>query len=177
VANGIITADSQLHELDIIALATGFDSITGGLKDIKIRGLGGELLADKWKKGTWTYLDLTTSGFPNFFFTYGPHAPTAYSNGPSCVEPQSDWIVQVLEDMRSKGLERIDATREAEQEWRETVNELSARTLRHYADSWYMGSNIPGKPREPLNYAGGIPLYIKTIKGATEKGYKGFEVR
>jgi cation diffusion facilitator CzcD-associated flavoprotein CzcO len=174
--NGIVTSDGKLHELDVLALATGFDSITGGLKDIRIKGLDGEVLAEKWTKGTWTYLGLTTAGFPNFFFTYGPQGPTAFSNGPSCVEPQSDWIVKVLEDMRAKGLRRIDARKEAEDGWRKTVHDFSARSLRHYTDSWYMGSNIPGKPREPLNYAGGIPLYIKTINEVFEEGYKGFEV-
>ncbi|OCK78384.1 FAD/NAD(P)-binding domain-containing protein [Lepidopterella palustris CBS 459.81] len=177
VEKGIITADGKLHELDIIALATGFDAITGGLKDIQIRGLNGERLADKWKRGTWTYLGMATSGYPNFFFTYGPQAPTAMSNGPSSIEPQCDWIVQVLEDMRAKGLKRINASTEAEGEWRVTVNEQSAKGLRHNVDSWWMGANIPGKPREALNWGGGLPLYIKTITEVLDKGLQGFEVQ
>lgn len=113
----------------------------------------------------------------NFIFTYGPQGPTAFSNGPSCVEPQADWMVRVLSDMRSRNLTRIDATKEAEDEWREQVHALSARGLRHYTDSWYMGSNIPGKPREALNYAGDFPLYIRTIEGVLRDGYKGFELK
>jgi len=176
VPEGIVTADGKVHELDIIALATGFDAITGGLKDIRIQGLNGEVLAEKWKMGTWTYLGISTSGFPNFFFLYGPQGPTAYSNGPSCVEPQGDWVVDVLKSMREKGQTRIDPTREAELEWKKTVNELHSRSLRDKVEGWYMGTNIPGKPREALNYAGGIPLYVKTIRESLEHNYEGFKV-
>jgi cation diffusion facilitator CzcD-associated flavoprotein CzcO len=138
VPEGILTSDGKLHELDIIALATGFDAVTGGMKDIQIEGLGGQLLSQKWKSGTWTYLGMAISGFPNFFFTYGPQAPTAFSNGPACLEPQCDWIVQVLTEMREKGLKRIEAKRQAEEEWRELVNSQSEKTLRHNVESWYV---------------------------------------
>lgn len=158
VPEGIITEDGKLHEFDIIALATGFDSITGGMKDIHMTGLDGQLLAEKWREGTWTYLGISTSGFPNFFFLYGPQGPTAFSNGPSCVEPQGDWVVDVLKSMREKGLTRIDPKEEAERGWKATVRELHSRSLRDKVDGWYNGANIPGKPKEPLNYAGGIPL-------------------
>jgi cation diffusion facilitator CzcD-associated flavoprotein CzcO len=136
VPEGIMTADGTLHKLDIIALATGFDAVTGGLKNIKITGLGGQVLADKWEKGTWTYLGMATSGFPNFFFTYGPQAPTAFSNGPACLEPQCDWIVQVLTEMREKGLKTIDTKKQAEEDWRDLVNKQSEKTLRHNTQSW-----------------------------------------
>jgi cation diffusion facilitator CzcD-associated flavoprotein CzcO len=137
VPEGILTSDGTLHKLDVIALATGFDAVTGGLKDIKIAGVGGQLLSEKWKNGTWTNLGMATSGFPNFFFTYGPQAPTAFSNGPACLEPQCDWIVQLLTEMRDKGLKKIDAEKNAEVEWRELVNSQSEKTLRHNTKSWY----------------------------------------
>ncbi|EXJ75669.1 uncharacterized protein A1O5_00176 [Cladophialophora psammophila CBS 110553] len=174
---GIRQQDGTFHELDIIALATGFDSITGGLKDIAIRGVGGSLLSDKWKTGTWAYLGLTTSGFPNFWFTYGPHAPTAFSNGPSCVEIQGDWLVELFSLMRETGQSRADARPDAEDEWRALVKELSLKGVRGHTDSWYNGANIPGKPKEPLNYAGGIPQYIKTLAEVKGQGYKGFEIQ
>lgn len=176
VPEGIVTSDGKLHELDIIALATGFDSFTGGLKDINPVGVDGVSLCDKWDKGTFTYLGLSVHGFPNMFFLYGPHAPTAYSNGPSCTEPQGDWVVEVLKSMRDKGLTRIDASKEAELEWKRNVVELHKKTLRDTVDSWYMGTNIPGKVREPLNYAGGIPTYVKTIREVLDNGYEGFVV-
>jgi cation diffusion facilitator CzcD-associated flavoprotein CzcO len=136
VPEGILTSDGKIHELDVIALATGFDAVTGGLKDIKITGLDSQVLSEKWKYGTWTYLGMTTSGFPNFFFTYGPQAPTAFSNGPACLEPQCDFIVHLLSEMREKGLKRIDAKKEKEEEWRKLVNTQSERTLRHNTESW-----------------------------------------
>lgn len=143
--DGIITADGTLHKLDVIALATGFDSVTGGLKDINIRGTSGQMLADKWKTGTWTYLGITTSDFPNFFFIYGPHAPTAFSNGPTTVELQANWLVDLLVNMRTRGLQKVNASKEAEEGWRRLVHELSAKGLRHYYPSSYNGANIPGE--------------------------------
>lgn len=132
---GVRTADGVLHELDILAIATGFDSVTGGLKNMGIQGLDGELLADKREKGVHTYLGMTTSRFPNFFFTYGPQAPTAFSNGPACIEVQADWMVDLLVNMRREGLQRFDANQDAEAEWKVTVHDLSAKGLRHYTDS------------------------------------------
>ena len=175
--NGIRQQDGTVHEVDTIALATGFDSITGGIKDIRIQGLDGKILTDKWKMGTWTYLGLMTAGFPNFYFTYGPQGPTAFSNGPSCNELQGDWIVTLLENMRKKGQTRVDPRVEEEQRWKSNVNELSLKGVRGHTDSWYNGANIPGKPREPLNYAGGIPVYIKEIGRERDEGYPGFEMR
>ncbi|KAK5723867.1 hypothetical protein LTR17_013881 [Elasticomyces elasticus] len=176
VADGIVQKDGTHHKLDMIALATGFDSITGGLKDMKISGIGGEQMGDKWAKGTWTYLGLATARFPNFFFTYGPQAPTAFSNGPSCIEIQGDWITDVLTDMRDRKLRKIDADPQAEAEWKELVNDLINDTPRGKVDSWYNGANIPGKPREHLNYAGGIPRYKKTIEEVRANGYDGFHL-
>lgn len=176
VPEGVLTSDGEIREFDIIALATGFDMVTGGLKDIDIRGAKGELLRDKWDKGTWTYVGMTTSSFPNFFFLYGPQAPTAHSNGPSCVEPQADWIIDVLREMRDHGKVRLDATAEAEQEWRRLVHELAATSLRNSVPSSYNGGNIPGKVIEALSYAGGLPAYIRTIGEIRQQGMKGFQI-
>ncbi len=98
VSNGIVTKDGKLHEYDIIAIATGFDSQTGCFMEIDFIGEDGVKLADKWTgpKGAWTYLGMSTHKFPNMFYTYGPQAPTAYGNGPSIVQPQGDWIADVM---------------------------------------------------------------------------------
>ena len=196
VSEGIVTSDNTLHEFDIIAIATGFDSFTGGLKDVNPVGLNDLALCDKWKDGTYTAFGITVADFPNFFFLYGPQAPTAYANGPSITEPQGDWVVDVMKRMRSMGKTRINATVEKEREWKEEVNRLHKGTLRDtVTGSWYMvriasskfgdlfrvrdadeyqGGNIPGKPREPLNYAGGIPMYLQKIRGAVENDFEGF---
>ncbi|BCS26826.1 flavin-containing monooxygenase [Aspergillus puulaauensis] len=176
VPKGIVTADGTLHELDVVAVATGFDGITGGLNDISIRGCGGRYLADKWKAGVLTYLGMTSAGFPNLFFTFGPQAPTAFSNGPTCVEIQGDWITRTLEHMRASKVTRIDAVPESEHEWKQLVQKFSVTNLRHFTASWYNGANIPGKVQEPLNFAGGIPYYIETLKDVTDRGYKGFRL-
>ena len=143
---GIRQEDGTFHELDTIALATGFDSITGGIKNIKIQGLDKQLLTDKWKDGTYTYLGLTTHGFPNFYFTYGPQGPTAFSNGPSCNELQGDWIVALCESMREKAQTSVNPKLEEQQRWKANVNELSLKGVRGHTNSWYNGANIPGKP-------------------------------
>lgn len=133
---GLMTSDGKDHKFDVIVLATGYDAVSGSLSNIDITGLGGERLVDKWKSGVYTHLGLAAANFPNFFFTYGPQSPTAFSNGPSCVEPQCDWIIQVLSQMKTKGQTRINATRDAELEWKKTINSISEATLVHHVDSW-----------------------------------------
>ena len=142
-SRSIVTSDGQEHEFDVIAIATGFDSFTGGLKDMNIVGLDDQKLVDKWKMGTWTAYGITVSGFPNFFFLYGPQAPTAYANGPSITEPQAEWCVDVMKRMRADSKSRINATEEAEQYWRKEVFRLHEFTLRNeVTTSWYMGGNM-----------------------------------
>ncbi|PVH99116.1 FAD/NAD(P)-binding domain-containing protein [Periconia macrospinosa] len=171
---GIKTEDGKHREFDVIALATGFDSVTGGMKNMGLRDVDGVPLSEKWKMGTWSYLGMTCAGFPNMFFLYGAQGPTAFSNGPSCVECQGDWIVDAMRKLKEENIKYCDATREAEEEWRRKVTELSDKTLFPQASSWYMGANIPGKPREQLNYAGGIPLYGKECREALDNGLQGF---
>ncbi|KAF2000009.1 FAD/NAD(P)-binding domain-containing protein [Amniculicola lignicola CBS 123094] len=161
---GIKTEDGKIREFDVIALATGFDSVTGGMKNMGLKDVDGVELAEKWKMGTWSYLGMSCAGFPNMFFLYGPQGPTAFSNGPSCVECQGDWIVDALKKLKDEDIKYIDTTREAEETWRQKVTELSDKTLFPKAASWYMGANIPGKRREQLNYAGGIPMYEKECR-------------
>ena len=153
---------------------TGFDAITGGIKAIDIRSDSGGKLVDKWESGVRTALGVMVSGFPNMFSLYGPQGPTAFANGPSCIEVQGDWITSLLVDLRAKGLETIDATPEAEERWRKLVIDEADTKLYGLADSWYMGANVPGKPREMLNYTGGIPRYAEELRAATETGYKEF---
>lgn len=175
VPKGIRTADGVTHEFDIIALATGFDSVTGGLKAIDIQGTNG-LLREKWERGVWTHLGMTISSFPNLFMIYGPQAPTAFANGPSAVEIQADWIVEVLQDMRREGRERIEATTQAEKEWKRLVVHFSATSLRHYVPSGWNGGNIPGKVQEPLSFAGGLPYYCDKLDEVRKQGMTGFTI-
>jgi cation diffusion facilitator CzcD-associated flavoprotein CzcO len=175
VPTGIRTADGVVHELDIIALATGFDSVTGGLKDMNIRGTQG-LLREKWETGIWTHLGMAVSKFPNFFMIYGPQAPTAHANGPSAVEPQVDWVAGVLRDMRDAGNTCIEATSEAEKTWKELVVHFSSLSLRHHVPSGWNGGNIPGKVQEPLSFAGGLPDYRRRIEEVRRGDMTGFVI-
>ena len=173
---GLLTADGILHDVDLIALATGFDSVTGGMKNMGLRDVDGVPLSEKWELGTWTHLGTTCNGYPNMFFLYGAQGPTAFSNGPTCVEVQGDWIADVIAKMRKEGIESIEATKEAEAEWKRKVDDLSNATLFPWTNSWYMGANIPGKPREQLNYPGGMPSYERELRDELEGGLKGFVV-
>ncbi|KKZ62188.1 hypothetical protein EMCG_03326 [[Emmonsia] crescens] len=170
---GIKTTEKEI-EADLLIFATGFDSYTGGMKQIDIRGPSGISLTDKWVNGSLTYLGMSVSGFPNMFFTYGPQAPTALCNGPTCAELQGNWIADCLNYMREKNLSTIDATLEAEAAWKQDVHNFAHASLLPTTKSWYMGDNIPGKPREALNYLGGVPRYGESCKTCAEKGYEGF---
>ncbi|ORY02932.1 hypothetical protein BCR34DRAFT_492764 [Clohesyomyces aquaticus] len=171
---GIKTSDGKVREFDVIALATGFDSVTGGMKNMGLKDIDGVELAEKWKSGTWSYLGMTCAGYPNMFFLYGAQGPTAFSNGPSCVECQGDWIVDTMKKLKDQNIKYIDTSREAEESWRQKVTELSDKTLFPGTSSWYMGANVPGKPREQLNYAGGIPLYEKECREVLDNDFQGF---
>lgn len=173
---GVTTADGVLHELDILVLATGFDALTGGLFDMDIRGTGGIALQDKWNHGVRAHLGVATAGFPNFLMVYGPQSPAGFCNGPTCAELQGEQIVQVLDHVLNSGLSRIEATSEAEEEWRQGVLEVTAMTLFDKADSWYLGANVPGKPREMINYPAGVPTYLAKWGESVEGGYSGFEL-
>ena len=155
VPEGIVTSDGTLHELDVLAIATGFDSVTGGFTEIDITGLNGEKLSEKWggERGALSYLGMTVNQFPNMFYTYGPHSPTAYANGPSIVEPQDEWIVDAMKKMHAEGHTKINAQKEAEDEWKQMINKTHAMTLRDKVDSWYMGKLSLPAPNSPLHIA------------------------
>ncbi|KAF4828478.1 Baeyer-Villiger monooxygenase [Colletotrichum tropicale] len=161
--DGIRTEDGSFFALDAIALATGYDAITGSMTNMGLRNVDGVPLAEEWKGGATSYLGMTRKRYPNMFFVYSVHAPTAFSNGPSCVETQGSWIVDAIVKIDGSGLRYIEPTPEAEKEWKDKVNALSDRTLHPLTDSWYMGANIPGKPREQLNYLGGLDFYEREL--------------
>ncbi|EXJ57777.1 uncharacterized protein A1O5_12335 [Cladophialophora psammophila CBS 110553] len=172
---GIKTTEKE-WEFDYIISATGYDAFTGGFNEIDIRGKLGQSLKDKWKQGVRTYLGMAVSGFPNLFFTYGPQAPTALCNGPTCAELQGEWIVKLMNYMQGRGLKSIEAHEEAETDWAQGVKTIANTSLLPTTKSWYMGDNIPGKIREPLIYLGGVPTYYKTLNESAEHEYEGFQL-
>lgn len=174
VPEGIKTEDGQVHEFDILVLATGFDFVTGGLTQIDIRGMNGQSVKDKLADGVRTNLGMTMRGFPNMFFMYGPQAPTAFATGPISSEAQGKWIVDCIKHITKNNYKSINPTELAEKEWRAHVNEGAEQGLYKEAHSWYFGDNIPGKPREALNYMAGMPLYKQKCQESVDAGYKGF---
>ncbi|WP_135466959.1 flavin-containing monooxygenase [Crenalkalicoccus roseus] len=164
------------YEVDSIVFATGFDAMTGTLLKIDIRGRGGESLAAKWAAGPRTYLGLMSAGFPNLFMITGPGSPSVLSNMIVSIEQHVDWLTGCLAHMRARGLARIEATREAEDRWVDHVNEVAHRTLYPQANSWYMGANVPGKPRVFMPYVGGVGTYRQICDEVAAKGYEGFRL-
>lgn len=173
VAEGVKTSAS-VHALDTLVFATGFDALTGPLTRLGIHGRDGQALQDKWAEGPQTYLGLATRGFPNLFMITGPGSPSVLGNMPTSIEQHVDWICDCLAHMRQSGKELIEPAQEAEAVWGRQVKELADATLFPQTDSWYMGANIPGKPRVFMPYIGGFGTYRKLCEEIAEKGYEGF---
>ncbi len=170
---GIRTRDGE-YALDSIVFATGFDAMTGTLFNLGIRGRGGVALKESWADGPHTYLGVATAGFPNLFIITGPGSPSVLSNMPVSIEQHVEWIADCVEHLRRHNLHSIEATEEAQQAWDAHVNEVAHTTLFPQADSWYMGANIPGKPRVFMPYAGGVGAYRQLCADIAVKGYEGF---
>jgi cyclohexanone monooxygenase len=171
--NGLRTAEAE-YELDAIVFATGFDAMTGALSEIDVRLASGETLKERWSAGPKTYLGLMVAGFPNLFLVTGPGSPGVKSQMILSIEQHTDWIVECLKHLRSRGFNRIEPQAAAENAWVEHVNQVAAATLYPKADSWYMGANIPGKPRVFMPYVGGVHRYKVKCDEVARNGYEGF---
>jgi cyclohexanone monooxygenase len=169
-----VRVQSKDYEIDALVLATGFDAMTGSVAKIDIHGRGGSTLNEKWAEGPKAYLGLMSEGFPNLFIITGPGSPSVLSNMIVSIEQHVDWISDCLSFMRSRGLATIEATHEAEAQWVAHVNEVAKLTLYPQANSWYMGANIPGKPRIFMPYIGGVGVYRRICDDVAAKGYEGF---
>jgi cyclohexanone monooxygenase len=170
---GIRTEDGD-YELDIIVFATGFDAMTGTFNRIDIQGRDGEKLKDKWAGGPKTYLGVACAGFPNLFMITGPGSPSVLSNMPVSIEQHVEWISAAIVHMGERGLDVMEADANAEIEWVAHVNDVAEQTMFMLADSWYLGANIPGKPRVFMPYPGGVGAYREKCNEVTEAGYTGF---
>ncbi|MFZ6764325.1 flavin-containing monooxygenase [Pseudoroseomonas sp. WGS1072] len=171
---GIRTSEAE-YPLDIIVFATGFDAMTGPLLAIDIRGRDGLSLREAWSAGPRTYLGLQVAGFPNMFTITGPGSPSVLTNMPVAIEQHVDWITACIGHMRRQGLQRIEARPEAAERWVAHVNEAANATLLPLANSsWYLGANVPGKPRVFMPYAGGMANYARRCAEVAANDYEGF---
>ena len=148
--------------------------MTGTLDRIDIRGRDGRLLRDEWADGPRTYLGMMSAGFPNLFMITGPQSPSVLSNMMVSIEQHVDWMSDCIAHVLAKELRSIEATPEAQDDWIAHNEEVAHKTLYPRAASWYMGANIPGKPRVFLPYIGGVGRYRENCDEIAEAGYPGF---
>jgi cyclohexanone monooxygenase len=172
-ADGIRTAD-QHYDLDVIVFAIGFDAMTGALLEIDITGRRGRTIREAWRDGPMTYLGLVVSGFPNMFTVTGPGSPGVLSNMIVSIEQHVGFIAALIDHLRREGFDVVDSDEAAQREWVSHVDELAAETLYPQASSWYVGTNMPGKPRVFMPYVGGCGRYRRECDEIVAAGYAGF---
>ena len=168
--------DGTDYAFDAMVFATGFDAMTGALFDIDIRGRNGLKLKEKWADGPQTYLGLASHGFPNLFTITGPGSPSVLTNMLPSIEQHVDFIADCLAYMKENGHHQIEPEIQAERDWGSDVNEVADQSLRSTCASWYVGANVPGKPRVFMPYIGGFPRYVKRCDDVASKGYEGFSL-
>jgi cyclohexanone monooxygenase len=171
--SGLRTAHAD-YALDAIVFATGFDAMTGAMKEIDIHTDAGMSIRTKWEHGPRTYLGIMIAGFPNLFMITGPQSPGVKSQMILACEQHVDWIADCMQHLRNRGFSRIEAEEDAEDAWLQHNNEVADRTLYPLANSWYVGANIPGKPRVFMPYVGGVSAYKKKCDEVAARGYEGF---
>jgi len=172
---GVKTA-AKLFPVDILVFATGFDAFTGALGAIDIRGVGNLSLRAAWEHGPKTYLGMTVAGFPNLFLITGPGSPSVLGNMVVSIEHDVEWITACIAMMRKKHLSVIEANPEAQEQWVEHVRHVADGTLYYKADSWFIGANVPGKPRVFMPYVGGVDAFQRECREVVAEGYRGFHL-
>ena len=170
---GIRTSGGD-YALDSIVFATGFDAMTGALSHIDLRGRDSLPLKQKWAAGPGAYLGIMAAGFPNLFLITGPGSPSVLSNMVISIEQHVDWIADCLAYLRNHNFPAIEAKLEAENDWVQHVNDVANQTLFPLANSWYIGANVPGKPRVFMPYVGGLPAYRQKCEEVVARNYEGF---
>lgn len=172
--NGIRLKDNTLIKTDVIVFATGFDAMTGSIEKLNLRGRDGLELSDAWSAGPETFLGLTVSGFPNLFIITGPGSPSVLTNMPRSIEQHVDWISNLIDHMINAGHAEVEADKSAARKWTKHVTDVANQTLLPKANhSWYLGANIPGKPRVFMPYANGLNNYRKYCDDVSRKKYRG----
>jgi len=171
--SGLRTTAAE-YDLDVIVFATGFDAVTGSLTRLNVTGIGGVDLREKWAERPTSYLGFLVAGFPNLFTIHGPGSPGVLAQMITTGEWQVDWVERFIRHMEEQGYQRVDTTPEWEGRWGAEVEAIADQTLFKLADSWYVGANIPGKPRAFMIYVGGFDRYTQRCDEQVAKGYEGF---
>ncbi|HVN01860.1 MAG TPA: NAD(P)/FAD-dependent oxidoreductase [Caulobacteraceae bacterium] len=168
-----VKTGAREYKVDAIVYAIGFDAMTGALDKIDIRGRGGVTLKSRWAAGPKTYLGLMVAGFPNLFLVTGPGSPSVLCNMAVAIEQHVEWISQCINWLDARQARGIEATEAAQEDWVAHVNEVAQGTIFPHANSWYLGANVPGKPRVFMPYIGGFPVYRDKCNEVAAKGYEG----
>jgi len=174
-ADGIEVNGTE-YPLDAIVCATGFAAMTGSFDRIGITGRSGQTLAEKWRAGPRTYLGVATVGFPNLFTITGPGSPSVLASMIQAIEQHVDWMADLMAHLRDIGAATAEPIQNYEDEWVEHVNEVSKVSLRSTCSSWYVGANIPGRPRVFMPYIGGFPIYVQKCNEVMSNGFEGFVI-
>lgn len=176
-ATGVRTENEQ-YDLDVLIYATGFDAMTGALTAVDIRGRDGQTLKDKWQAGPRSYLGLQVAGFPNFFTVTGPGSPSVLSNMLVSIEQHCDWISAAIAHLCDQNLSAMEPELAAEEAWVAHVNDVADGTMLTTPScaSWYLGVNVPGKPRVFMPYVGGVGAYREHCDAIVAEGYRGFQL-
>ncbi|MCY4501078.1 MAG: NAD(P)/FAD-dependent oxidoreductase, partial [Alphaproteobacteria bacterium] len=172
-ASGVV-AHGVEYPADTVIFATGFAAMTGSFDRIRITGRNGLTLSEKWRAGPQNYLGLAVAGFPNFFTVTGPGSPSVLANMLPSIEQHVDWITDCMAHMRDIGAQTIDAQESHEADWVGHVADVASISLRSTCSSWYVGANIPGRPRVFMPYIGGFPVYVQKCNEVMAAGFEGF---
>jgi cation diffusion facilitator CzcD-associated flavoprotein CzcO len=171
---GVRLEDGSEYEADLIVFAVGFDAMTGTLLRIDIRGRAGRSLRDEWRDGPQTYLGLGVAGFPNLFTISGPASPSLLTVMVVSIEQHVEWITECIGYMREHGFDAIEPTPDAQDEWMDHHIEVGDATLFPRTESYYVGANVPGKPRVLTVYLGGLGVYRERCSEIAANDYEGF---
>jgi len=177
-ATGLRTTNGE-YEFDVLVYATGFDAMTGTIKRLNIRGRDDVLLSDTWKDGPRMYMGLQSVGFPNFFTVTGPGSPSVVSNVLHSIEQHVEWIDNCIAHLIENNVKTIEPELEAQDAWVEHVNKAAEGSMMTAptCNSWYLGTNVEGKPRGFMPYLAGTKTYREECEEVVSKGYEGFTLK
>lgn len=153
--------------------------MTGSFTAVDIRNRSGATIKDYWDEGPSTYLGMQMKDFPNLFLITGPGGPSVLANVITTTEQSIDFISGLIDHAEAAGVVVIEPDAESEVAWMDHVGEVANGSLYRYAykaNSWYTGSNVPGKKIVFVPYAGGVGTFEDILDDVAKDGYRGFRL-
>jgi cation diffusion facilitator CzcD-associated flavoprotein CzcO len=175
-ASGPAAAD-QLHELDMLIFATGFDALRGAYDALPIEGVNGSKLREHWSPGARTLFGMLNHGFPNLFMVMGPMG--TLGNIPRSIEYNVEWVSGLLRHARDQGHTRVEASHESVEAWMAHVQACSVGLLSNEVDSWMTGvnTNVEGRSQRVLaRYSGSLQQFREQANAFAAAGYTGLSL-